>query len=505
MVVFIHTVDQLQQRVEKLSGILEVAKALVAERDLDRLLNLIVKSAARVVDADRCSLFLVDGERKELWTKVAQGMGVKEIRIPMDRGIAGAVALSGELVNLPDAYADPRFNKAVDYQTGYRTRAILCVPMRSIEGEVVGVVQALNKQDGTQFTSEDEELLGALGGQAAAAVKNALLHQEIEQLFEGFVRASVVAIESRDPTTAGHSGRVARLSVGLYDVLPRAGDSAGRWKSSQLSTQERQELRYAALLHDFGKVGVRENVLVKANKLEPLELENLRGRFETIYVQEELAAERAKVQALLSLPPDEGRAQIASIDTQLTVKKRELSEMFEFVLSCNKPTILAEGSFGRLGDIASSTFQSPFGGEQRGFLSNNEVIKLSVRKGSLTEDERREIESHVTHTYRFLTQIPWTRALKRVPDIAYGHHEKLTGRGYPRSLKEPDIALPTRMMTISDIYDALTASDRPYKRAVPKEKAYDILADEAKRGEVDGDLLKVFIEADVPSRASSDS
>jgi HD-GYP domain-containing protein (c-di-GMP phosphodiesterase class II) len=505
VVVFIHTVDQLQQRVEKLSGILEVAKALVAERDLDRLLNLIVKSAARVVDADRCSLFLVDGERKELWTKVAQGMGVKEIRIPMDRGIAGAVALSGELVNLPDAYADPRFNKAVDYQTGYRTRAILCVPMRSIEGEVVGVVQALNKQDGTQFTSEDEELLGALGGQAAAAVKNALLHQEIEQLFEGFVRASVVAIESRDPTTAGHSGRVARLSVGLYDVLPRAGDSAGRWKSSQLSTQERQELRYAALLHDFGKVGVRENVLVKANKLEPLELENLRGRFETIYVQEELAAERAKVQALLSLPPDEGRAQIASIDTQLTVKKRELSEMFEFVLSCNKPTILAEGSFGRLGDIASSTFQSPFGGEQRGFLSNNEVIKLSVRKGSLTEDERREIESHVTHTYRFLTQIPWTRALKRVPDIAYGHHEKLTGRGYPRSLKEPDIALPTRMMTISDIYDALTASDRPYKRAVPKEKAYDILADEAKRGEVDGDLLKVFIEADVPSRASSDS
>jgi HD-GYP domain-containing protein (c-di-GMP phosphodiesterase class II) len=498
-------VDQLQQRVEKLSGILEVAKALVAERDLDRLLNLIVKSAARVVDADRCSLFLVDRERQELWTKVAQGMGVKEIRIPMDRGIAGAVASSGELINLPDAYVDPRFNQAVDNQTGYRTRAILCVPMRSLEGEVVGVVQALNKLDGTQFNSEDEELLGALGGQAAAAVNNALLHQEIEQLFEGFVRASVVAIESRDPTTAGHSGRVARLSVGLYDVLPRAGAAAGRWKTSELSSQERQELRYAALLHDFGKVGVRENVLVKANKLEPLELENLRGRFETIYVQEELAAERLKVQALLSMPSDQGRAQIALIDTQLVAKKRELSELFEFVLSCNKPTLLAEGSFGRLGDIAKSTFQGPFGGEQRGFLSNNEVIKLSVRKGSLTEDERREIESHVTHTYRFLTQIPWTRTLKRVPDIAYGHHEKLTGRGYPRSLKDPDIALPTRMMTISDIYDALTASDRPYKRAVPKDKAYDILADEAKRGEVDADLLKVFIEADVPTHASSDS
>ena len=175
--------------------------------------------------------------------------------------------------------------------------------------------------------------------------------------------------------------------------------------------------------------------------------------------------------------------------------------MFEFVLSCNRPTILPEGSFGRLGDIAKATFTGPFGPEPRAFLNEHEVIKLSIRKGSLTDEERREIESHVSHTFRFLSQIPWTRTLKRVPDIAYGHHEKLTGKGYPRSLRESEIALPTRMMTISDIYDALTASDRPYKRAVPKDKAYDILRDEAKRGEVDGDLLKVFIEADVPGKA----
>ena len=493
--------DKLQTRVEKLGGILEVAKALVAERDLDRLLKLIVGAAARVVDADRCSLFLVDRERSELWTKVAQGLALKEIRIPMDRGIAGAVASGNVAINIPDAYADPRFNQAVDKQTGYRTRSILCVPMRSLEGEVVGVLQALNKLDEKPFTEEDEELLGALGGQAAAAVNNALLHQEIEQLFEGFVRASVVAIESRDPTTAGHSGRVARLSVGLGDVLPRAGDSAGKWKGSSLNTQERQELRYAALLHDFGKVGVRENVLVKANKLEPLELENLRGRFETIFTQEELASEREKVAMLLRYPPDEGRQRLAEIEERLAAKKKDLTNMFEFVVSCNRPTILPEGTFDRLHEIARGTFQGPFGGEARPVLSENEVIKLSVRKGSLTEEERREIESHVTHTFRFLTQIPWTRTLRRVPDIAYGHHEKLTGRGYPRSLKETEIALPTRMMTISDIFDALTASDRPYKRAVPKEKAYDILLDEAKRGEVDGDLLRVFIEADVPSKA----
>src|SRR4051794_18125588 len=494
-------VSRLQQRVEKLGGILEVAKALVAERDLVRLLKLIVHASARVVEADRCSLFLVDRERGELWTKVAQGLGMKEIRIPMDRGIAGAVATTNASINIPDAYKDPRFNQNVDKQTGYRTKTILCVPMRSVEGEVVGVVQALNKVDDKPFTEEDEELLSALGGQAAAAVNNALLHHEIEQLFEGFVRASVVAIEARDPTTAGHSGRVARLSVGLGDVLPRAGAAAGRWKGSSLTTQERQELRYAALLHDFGKVGVRENVLVKANKLEPLELENLRGRFETIYTQEELAAEKQKVDVLMKYPPDEARQRLAEIDRKLESRRKELTGTFEFVVSCNRPTILAEGSFDKLGEIARSTYQGPFGGEARPFLQANEVIKLSIRRGSLTEDERREIESHVTHTSRFLTQIPWTRTLRKVPDIAYGHHEKLTGRGYPRSLKETEIALPTRMMTISDIYDALTASDRPYKRAVPKEKAYDILLDEAKRGELDPDLLRVFIEADVPGNA----
>ena len=493
--------QNLQQRVEKLGGILEVAKALVAERDLDRLLQLIVRAAARIVEADRCTLFLVDHERGELWSKVAQGVGMSEIRFPMGRGIAGAVAQTNTSVNIPDAYADPRFNQNVDKQTGYRTRSILCIPMRSVAGEVVGVLQALNRLDGNPFHDEDEELLSALGGQAAAAVNNALLHHEIEQLFEGFVRASVVAIESRDPTTAGHSGRVARLSVGLGDVLPRAGDAAGRWKGSSLNVQERQELRYAALLHDFGKVGVRENVLVKANKLEPLELENLRGRFETIYTQEELVAERAKVDAFMRYPADEARGRVLEIERQLAARRKELSSMFEFVVSCNRPTILAEGSFERLGDIAKGSFVGPFGGEQRPFLQQNEVVKLSIRKGSLTEDERREIESHVSHTYRFLSQIPWTRTLRRVPDIAYGHHEKLTGRGYPRKLGDSEIALPTRMMTISDIYDALTASDRPYKRAVPKDKAYDILLDEAKRGEVDGDLLKVFIESDVPGKA----
>ena len=493
--------NRLEQRLHKLGGILEAAQALTSERDFDKLLGLIVQSAARVVDADRCTLFLVDRDKNELWSKVAQGVTMKEIRFPIGVGIAGAVAATGKLINIPDAYADDRFNPAFDKQTGYRTHSILCAPMKSLDGEVVGVLQALNKNDGEPFTAEEEELILALGGQAAAAVNNALLHKEIEQLFEGFVQASVVAIEARDPTTAGHSERVARLSVGLADVLPNAGSTAGRWKGSALSKKERQELRYASLLHDFGKVGVRENVLVKANKLEPGELEALRNRFETLFVQQELAAEREKVAALIAGGP-ETREKLAAIEAALAASVRELHEMLEFILGCNKPTLLAEGSFGRLGSIAQRRIQSPFGGDKP-LLTEGEILKLSVRKGSLTEEERREIESHVSHTYRFLSQIPWTRDLRRVPDIAYGHHEKLTGRGYPQGLAEVAIPVQTRMMTISDIYDALTASDRPYKRAVPREKAYDILKDEAKRGEVDTDLLAVFIEADVPGKSKA--
>ena len=495
--------DRLQARVAKLGRILEVAKALVAERDLDRLLKLIVQAAARVVEADRCSLFLVDKAKGELWSKIAQGVGTREIRFPMGRGIAGTVAETNTPINIADAYDDPRFNPDVDKETGYRTKSILCVPMRSLEGEVVGVLQALNKILGGTFTEEDEELLSALGGQAAVAVNNALVNQEIAQLFEGFVRASVVAIESRDPTTAGHSDRVARLSVGLADVLPSAGHTAGRWKDFRLGNDERQELRYAALLHDFGKVGVRENVLVKANKLEPGELETLRARFEMVLAHAEIEAEKRKVQRLVQHPREAPRI-IAEEDARLADRRRELDGMFQFILGCNLPTVMEEGTFDRLFEIGNVQYTSPVTQKVQPFLTEGEILKLSVRKGSLTELERREIESHVTHTYRFLQQIPWTRALRRVPDIAYGHHEKLGGGGYPRSLTDPDISLPTRMMTISDIYDALTASDRPYKKAVPKEKAYEILEDEAKRGDVDSDLLGVFIEADIPARLKSE-
>ena len=408
---------------------------------------------------------------------MAQGTG--EIRFPAASGIAGAVAATGRPVHIPDAYADPRFHRAVDAATGYHTRSILCVPMRNAQGEVVGVLQALNRREGV-FTDEDEELLTALGGPAAVAVENALLHEEIERLFEGFVRASVVAIEARDPTTAGHSERVATLTVGLARAVEAAPPEP--WRGVVFQPEDLRQLRYAALLHDFGKVGVREHVLVKANKLHPGELALVAARFDL--VRATLEAERLR--ALL-----EGRPA-----GEVEARRAELEAFWELVVASNRPTVLPQESFERLGQMARRTFVDPSGTE-RPYLRPEEVAWLSIPKGSLSGEERREIESHVTHTFNFLSRIPWTRALRRVPDIAHGHHEKLDGRGYPRGVPATAIPVETRMMTIADIFDALTASDRPYKRAVPAQGALDILRAESRAGALDQGLLGVFVEAGV--------
>ncbi len=483
------------RRMTKLSSILEVAKAMTAERNLDTLLPLILKEAARVVEADRCSLFIVDRARNELWSRVAQGAN-QEIRLPIGQGIAGSVAASGEVVNIKDAYEDSRFSREFDAKNAYRTKSILCVPMRDTRGDITGVLQALNARDGT-FDGEDEELLLALGGQAAQAIENAMLHQDISRLFEGFVQASVMAIESRDPTTAGHSGRVAALTVTLAQATELA--PAGPYLGTRFTPEQLQEIRYASLLHDFGKIGVREPVLVKADKLYPHEFELVRQRFEVARKDRQLAS----MQRRLEMVKLRGDRELPAIDQEederLARELKQLDEALEFVTSCNKPTVMAQGGFERLTELAEMSFSDSRERPQT-ILSAHEIQVLSIPRGSLSATERREIESHVTHTFKFLSQIPWTGVLRRVPEIAYAHHEKLDGKGYPRALAAERIPVQSKMMAISDVYDALTASDRPYKKAIPHEKALDILHLEAKSG-LDAELLRIFVEAEVPRRA----
>jgi HD-GYP domain-containing protein (c-di-GMP phosphodiesterase class II) len=345
------------------------------------------------------------------------------------------------------------------------------------------------------YDQRSVDLVTALTSQAAVAVENARLYEDIERLFEGFVTAAVTAIEQRDPTTSGHSGRVATLTTGLADAITRGGAPAP-YGQLVFSREEMKELRYAALLHDFGKVGVRELVLVKQKKLYPWDLHLIRHRFAYLNAVTDVEFERERAEFLLEHGSEAYPDVVGRLEERRQERQRELRDYLDAILRANEPTVLAEGSFEALQAINKRSYVD-FDGVERPLLSPDELRFLMIRRGNLDEAERQEIESHVTHSYRFLDQIPWTRDLRSIPDIAFAHHEKLNGTGYPRQLKAEYIPVQARIMTIADIFDALTATDRPYKRAVPTRRALDILHDEAKGGMIDPHLLQVFTEARV--------
>ncbi|MFN2564837.1 MAG: HD domain-containing phosphohydrolase [Gemmatimonadaceae bacterium] len=514
--------DDEERHHRELVELSRIGVALSTERDLLTLLEMILTQARRITSSDAGSLYLVDrdddGQPRELRFKFAQNFTLPDLpltafAVPFDNtSLAGYAASTGAPLVLPDVYLLPanapyKLNRSFDDKFGYRTKSMLVIPMRSHRDEVIGVLQLINRkrsadvrlpspeiveQEVLAYDSRSVELVSALASQAGVAVENSLLYEDIERLFEGFVTAAVTAIEQRDPTTSGHSSRVATLTVGLAEAVDRAG--IGPYRSLRLSRTELREIRYAALLHDFGKVSVREHVLVKEKKLYPWDLDIIRHRFAYQLQALDLQFERERANYLAEHGPAQYAEAVAELDRIRRESKGQLIRFLDAIVSANEPTVLPFGNFDELREINRRSYVD-FDGVERRLLRDDELKFLMVRRGNLDDNERREIESHVTHTYRFLAQIPWTRELRRVPEIAYGHHERLNGAGYPRQVQGEEIPVQTRMMTIADVFDALTATDRPYKRAVPWDRALDILADEAKEGMLDGHLLQTFIEA----------
>jgi HD-GYP domain-containing protein (c-di-GMP phosphodiesterase class II) len=514
--------EELARAEREMEELNKIGVALSSERDINTLLEMILAKAREITGADAGSLYLVEetpeGERK-LRFKLTQNDSLsfpfKESVIPMtETSMAGYVALHGEVINLPDAYEIPagrpyRFNPKFDQDSGYRTRSMLTLPMKNAKGEVLGVLQLINRkrnravrltgaavveQEVTDFAGRAERLALSLASQAAVAYENSKLYQDIETLFEGFVAASVKAIEQRDPTTSGHSFRVSKLTVGLAEVVDKV--ETGPYADVRFTREQMKEIRYAAVLHDFGKVGVREEVLVKAKKLYPAQLELVQQRFD--YIRKELEARitRQKLQYLLEKSREEALAQMELLDQEYARRLAEVDEYFQVVLQVNEPTVLPEGKFDHLIEIARNLYRDPRGVEHN-FLNPDEVRLLSIPKGSLDPDERVQIESHVVHTFNFLSQIPWTKEIRGIPAIARAHHEKLNGTGYPYKLSSEQIPLPSKMMTVSDIFDALSASDRPYKKAVPVDRALKILEMSVKDNELDPVLFNLFVEAKI--------
>lgn len=313
------------------------------------------------------------------------------------------------------------------------------------------------------------------------------LKEDIEKLFEGFVRASVTAIEARDPSTSGHSSRVADLTVGLAEVVNRTPN--GHYGAIQFSDQQLKEIRYASLLHDFGKVGVREQVLVKAKKLEPERLERI---FQRLY-QRDLEISLS----LLERAWKDGEAHDAgSFQRMLEARRVESRHLVELVARCNEPQVLPREVADRMDELEVLEFAHHEGRSERIFEASD-VKALHIPKGSLSGAERDEINSHVTHTFRFLSQIPWTTGLADLPEIAYAHHERLNGRGYPRGLQAAEIPAQSKLMAVADVYDALVAADRPYKVAVSVPRSLEILEDETRAGLLDAEVFRLFVEAKV--------
>ncbi|MCL4809610.1 MAG: GAF domain-containing protein, partial [Thermoanaerobaculia bacterium] len=497
---------RLSEAEECVAALNKIGIALSAERDLDRLLEKILTESRRFTGSEAGSLYLLEEgpHGRRLRFKLAQNDAVKfafsERTMPVDDlSLAGYVAGHGEPVNLDDAYAVPdgapyRHNTAFDEQTGWRTRAMLVVPMSDHTGALVGVLQLMNRRlaDGAHapYPADLVSLLLSLATQAAVSVKANQLTASVRRLFEDFARAAIMAVELRDPTTAGHSTRVADLSVGLARVVDRAAD--GPYASVVFSREEMRELQTAALLHDFGKISIPERVLVKGKKLEEQEILRIRDRFDFALEAEDAADYRTLLLKLMEAGVPPSAEDVRLLDLARWERAQELEEVFEEVRRANEPTVLPEEAGGTLRRLLTRSFR-----DRRGVVAPQRrpdaLPHHTQRTGSHSIVEGTQLESHVSHTYRFLSSIPWTADLARVPEIAHAHHEKLDGTGYPRSLRAEQIPLPSRIMTVCDIYDALTAADRPYKRAVPRDKALRILEDEGRAGLLDPWLVAVFV------------
>jgi HD-GYP domain-containing protein (c-di-GMP phosphodiesterase class II) len=503
--------------------------ALSVTRDVGSLLDMILTKARQITGADAGSLYLVEEAppdalaagpaKRHLRFKLTQNDSLQfpfaEFVLPLrEDSLAGYAAMHGEVINLADAHRIPkkrpyRFNRSYDNETGYRTRSLLTLPMKNGRGEVIGVLQLINcklqanarlsdpetvKREVRPFSERAVRLALSLASQAAVAYENGRLYQDIEKLFEGFVQAAVTAIEQRDPTTSGHSQRVSRMTVGLAEIVDRA--DTGTYAGTRFSPEQMKEIRYAALLHDFGKVGVREEVLVKAKKLYPMQMDVVSHRFDYLYKDLEAGLEREKVRLLLELDRAEALVRIATIEEEYRVRRRQMENAFEAIVQSNEPTVLPSGQFDRIFEIARQTYRDPRG-IVRPVLTEEEVHFLSIPKGSLNADERAQIESHVVHSFNFLLQIPWTKEIREIPRIARAHHEKLNGTGYPYRLRGDEIPVQAKIMTICDIFDALSAADRPYKKAVAPDRALDILEMSVKDQELDPELYRFFLEAKI--------
>jgi len=509
--------DYTENQIGHLNQLAKIGVALSATRNLDQLLEMIVDEARAFTFADGGTLYLRSDDEKELRFSIMQnetlgtrmgGVTGKPITLPPvplqvdgkpnNGHVSAYAANSGELVEIPDVYEAQGFNfegtRKFDAMTGYRSKSMLVVPMTNHENEIIGVLQLINSRDPDTretipFAPEFRELCAALASQAAVAISNARLIRDVQNLFDSFIKAIASAIDEKSPYTGGHIERVANLTMEIAQKINATED--GPYGHIIFNEDELYELRLAAWLHDTGKITTPEFVIDKHTKLE-----TIFDRMELVRMRFELAKAQATIR---DLKAQGGKQVIEIVDGQPEVTPdsspeiARLDEAFRFVSGCNSTQeFVPDATIARLDAIAAEKILTAKGEE--GMLSDDELYNLHIRKGNLTTEERKVIENHALMTIKILEKLPFPKKIHNVPYIAGAHHEKISGRGYPLGLKGEQIGLQARIMALADVFEALTARDRPYKEPKKLSECVKILGFMVKDEELDGGVVKFFLD-----------
>jgi HD-GYP domain-containing protein (c-di-GMP phosphodiesterase class II) len=503
--------ERLGGQIKKMS---DIGRALSGVYDLNTLLEMIVDQARSFTNADAGTLYIV--EDNTLRFQIVQNDSLK-IRmggktgetIPFppvelkESNVSAFVALKGESVNIPDVYDTDLFDftgpKKFDQSTGYRSKSMLVVPMMNHDSDVIGVLQLLNATNPVNneviaFSQDYENLSESLASQAAVSITNAKLISNMTELFEAFVKVMATAIDEKSPVTGGHIRRVADLTLTMAEVIHNHEE--GIFKDITFSPDQMYELRIAAYMHDIGKVTSPVEIVEKAKKLQTIfdRIHYVRLRMDYMIQKVKLEGQQKKIE-LLEKKADP--AEIKKIESDSEEQIKELEDIRAFINKCNEPgEFLEDETLERLKEIAQRTYLDNEGQEQP-FITDDELVNLSIRRGSITEAERKKMQDHAAVTLRMLKQIPFTKKLKNIPSFAGAHHEFINGKGYPLGLKGDEIPFEGKLMAVTDIAEALTASDRPYKKAMPLETVYRILRSMAGNGELDNDMVELFINQEI--------
>ena len=496
--------EDLMQRLEQLNA---VGALLSAERDIDRLLESILVAAKSITRADGGTLYRLTEERS-LRFEIMRTTSLKfylggttgnpipfyPIQLykdgkPNNGMVAAYAALTGKTVNIADAYTADGFDfsgtRAFDSKTGYRSKSFLTVPMRNHENEIIGVLQLINAADPktgeiVAFSASDQRLAESLASQAAIALTNRMLIIQLEQLFESFINLINTAIDEKSPYTGGHCQRVPMLTMMLAEAVNQTTE--GPLRDFSMSEQDRYELKIAGLLHDCGKVTTPVHVVDKATKLE-----TLYDRIHLIDTRFEVLKRDVEIEAL------KNRLDEKTVRERL----RELEDDRRFLHACNiGGERMKDDDIARVRRIAKLRWRD-VAGHEADFLTEDEVRNLTIRAGTLTDDERKVINNHIVATIKMLEALPWPKHLTKVPEYAGGHHERMDGKGYPKGLTRDQMSVQARCMGIADIFEALTAKDRPYKKGKTLSESLEILGKMKLNNHVDPDLFDIFVRKKV--------